>query len=104
MNNSLHIGESALEQTKAIAIDALRAYPVKVILFGSWAKGTQHQNSDIDIAVEPYRPLPRGVLANLREKFQQSSIPYHVDVMDLSNVPSLLKERIHHEGVEWIDS
>ena len=104
MSNSSRIGEFALEQAKAIAIDALRAYPVKVILFGSWAKGTQHQNSDIDIAVEPYRSLPRGVLANLREKFEQSSIPYHVDVMDLSSVTSVLKERIHQEGIEWIDS
>lgn len=99
------VGDSAaLEQVKAIALQTLRAYSVKVLLFGSWARGTQHRNSDIDIAILPHQPLPRGLLATLREQLEEGTIPCRVDVVDLSIASPEFRERIFREGIVWTDS
>lgn len=70
-------------------------------LFGSWARGQATAHSDIDIAVEPHRPLPAGVLADLRDLFEESHIPYRVEVVDLSKVDPCFRERVLKEGIRW---
>src|SRR4029453_16305697 len=56
-----------------------------VYLFGSWARGTQRATSDIDIAIESTKPLPRALLASLREALEESTIPNRVDTVDLAD-------------------
>ncbi len=45
--------ESILMQLRAVKNDVQARYPVhRLALFGSWARGDQHQGSDIDILIE----------------------------------------------------
>ena len=92
-----------LDQTRQIAVDTLGTYPVKIYLFGSWARGTPSESSDIDLAVDSEVPLPTGILSMLRERLEESIIPWRVEVVDLRNAASSFRERVLREGIVWKD-
>lgn len=77
--------------------------PVKVYLFGSWARGKPSRHSDIDIGVVPMAPLPPGTLARLRERFEESHIPYRVDVVDLGATDRAFRDAVIRQGMAWND-
>ncbi|NOT58549.1 MAG: nucleotidyltransferase domain-containing protein [Deltaproteobacteria bacterium] len=91
----------ALEEVRRIVLDALGEKNAHVYLFGSWARGEATRLSDIDVAIEPYAPLPRGTLARLRERLEESHVPYHVDVVDLTRTAPEFRHRVLAEGVLW---
>ena len=93
--------ERALERVKGMVLAALAGWDTGVYLFGSSATGATRPGSDIDIAVEPRRPLPPRVLADLRETLEESTIPYEVDVVDLSQAGPGFRERVKREGIVW---
>lgn len=78
-------------------------YQVKVYLFGSRAKDTAHKLSDVDIAILPLQPLPSHFMTNLKEAIEESTLPYSVDIVDLSKVDLPFREKILAEGIEWKD-
>lgn len=90
-----------LEETRRIAVDTLRPYGVKLYLFGSWARGESARHSDIDLAVDSDAPLPSGVLSLLRERFEESQIPYRVEVVNLRNSDSSFRKKVLQEGIVW---
>lgn len=64
----------------------------EVWAFGSRAKWTAKEYSDLDIAVIGDEPLSIGVMADLNEEFQESALPFKVDVVDWAGVaPSFRK-------------
>ena len=90
-----------LERVKDIVLDALAVYPVSIYLFGSCATGTARHTSDVDVAVDPYEPLPPHVLAGLREALEESTVPYRVDIVDLSAAGEDLRRSVRKEGKVW---
>ena len=88
---------------RRIVLDALRGTNAQVYLFGSWAHGKQRRYSDIDIAVLPADPLPPGLLEDLRAKLDESQILYPVDLVDLTDAPASLRERVLEEGIRWTE-
>ena len=76
---------------------------VAVYLFGSWARGEATPCSDIDLAVESRTPLPSGLLARLRERLEESHVPYQVDVVDLRKADGAFRRRVLAEGIPWSD-
>lgn len=96
-------GQAHLQAVRALVLDELRDLKVRTYLFGSWARGTPKRTSDVDIAVEPLEALPPGTLARLRERLEESTIPYRVEVVDLSQVDENFRQRIKDEGVLWSD-
>ena len=79
----------------------LQKYPeVKsVYLFGSRAKGTHKQGSDIDLAVVNEGGSDKTLRA-IKADFEESSLPYNVDVASLATVEHReLKEHIDRMGV-----
>jgi len=89
---------------RAIVQRTLARRSVSVYLFGSWASGVPHRASDIDIAVDAAEPLPPETLARLREALEESTVPYRVDVVDLSDADTEFRERVRREGILWIAS
>lgn len=66
----------------------------KALLFGSWAKGTAHPGSDIDIAVSGVRDVEA-----LREDAENLETLYKIDIIDLDTCRNeLLKEDIAEYG------
>jgi predicted nucleotidyltransferase len=78
--------------TLAIVREILAAEPrvEKAILFGSRAKGIQRPGSDIDLALVG-EELDVDVLGRLSRQFEESSIPYQVDLclLDTLDHPGL---------------
>ena len=68
---------------KAVRILIEEANPVEVILFGSYARGTQRLDSDLDIlVVERSVPRPTAEVARLRRALSPLRIPVDVLVVD----------------------
>lgn len=95
------VAERNLERVKAIVLDRLSGHDAAVYLFGSRARGTPRAVSDIDVAIDAEAPLPRILLARLREDLEESTVPYRVDVVDLAECDAGFRERVRREGVRW---
>ena len=93
--------EKDLALARKIVLEGLREYSARVYLFGSRATGRAARTSDIDIAVLPEAPLPEGVLADIREQLEESTIIYTVDLVNLETAEKALRERALKEGIEW---
>ncbi len=91
----------ALERVREIVLDVLGGEDVRVYLFGSCATGSLRPSSDIDVAVEPHRGLAPASFATLRERLEESDVPYDVDVIDLTTASREFAHRVRREGVLW---
>ena len=70
----------------------------EAVLFGSRAKGNYKKGSDIDIAVKG--PVEKDALAQLMMAFDESLLPYLVDVVVYANLENeALREHIDRVGV-----
>ena len=64
----------------------------KAFIFGSWAIGDNRKFSDIDIGIESKRKLPLEIVGRLQEAFDESNLPYAVDVVDFSGTTKQFRE------------
>ena len=97
------IATRALEDVRRIVLDVVSEKKGRVYLFGSWARGEATRLSDIDVAIDPHATLPRGMLAQLRERLEESHVPYRVDVVDLTRMSPEFRQRVLTEGGLWSD-
>jgi predicted nucleotidyltransferase len=93
----------SLAEARAIVRRIVGPFPVRVFLFGSRARGTSRVTSDIDIAILPTGPVPPSLVPELRDALEESLIPYHVDVVDLSRVEASFRAKVLSEGQPWDD-
>jgi predicted nucleotidyltransferase len=54
----------------------------EVRVFGSRYQHTARQYSDLDLAVVGQQRLDWRIIANIKEEFQESDLPFRVDVLD----------------------
>jgi len=54
----------------------------EVRAFGSRIRGRPRPTSDLDLVIMTKRPLPSGLLADLKEAFSESALPFKVDLVD----------------------
>ncbi len=79
-----------------------RSKKVRVILFGSRARGTHTEHSDIDIAVDSEEDIEEDIL-ELKDILEESELPQKVDIILLPKASEDLREEILREGKVWID-
>ena len=101
--DSVAASERYLDEVREVVLRSLGERAATVYLFGSFATGTQHRSSDIDIAIDSGTALPRALLAQLREALEESRVPYRVDVVDLSEADPAFRERVRRTGRGWIE-
>ena len=85
----------------------LTNYKVKaIILFGSYAKGTNHEDSDIDIAIIT-NDLKHGdrideeiYLTKLRKNIDNRIEPHLIEVADYDNIETPLVQEIINTGIK----
>ena len=58
----------------------------EVRAFGSRVSGTAKSYSDLDLVIMGREPIRRGILAQLKEVFQESGLPFRVDLMDWNRI------------------
>ncbi len=66
----------------------------EVWAFGSRVKNTARLFSDLDLAIISDNPLSLTVLANLREAFSESDLPWKVDIVDWASTSEQFQEVI----------
>ena len=76
--------------------------PVRIYLFGSWARGEAKRSSDVDIAIESKEDMS-FLIGEFREALENSCIVYNVDVVDMNFAAESLCKKIREEGIVWKD-
>lgn len=94
---------SVLADVRKLVFDSLGGRRVDVYLYGSWARSEAGRASDIDVALLPHEPIPGDVLSSLREQLEESTIPYPVEIVDLSGADKRFRERVLSEGIRWTE-
>jgi predicted nucleotidyltransferase len=92
--------DNALKQ-KIIGIVKVLVPKVKIYLYGSRARGTHNERSDIDIALDRGEKIPRIDVGEVRDMLNASNIIYKIDVVDLNSISPEMREVILKEGLLW---
>ena len=74
---------------------------VKIYLFGSRARGTNHERSDIDIALDAGQKLPLVVIDEVASVLAETNIAYKIDVVDFHRISEAMQQDVKKEGVAW---
>jgi len=93
------IYESSLELLKDIAKDVFEGEDVTVILFGSRARGDYFETSDMDVGILPRGEMNKSKITLLRERLENSNIPYKLDVVDLSQASNEFTDQVLEQGL-----
>ena len=92
-----------LEKLKEIILKFLKDEDVKVVLFGSRARGEFLNTSDVDVGIIVGKGADRKKLILLREYIDELNIPYKVEIVDFSTVSEVFKNMVLKEAVVWKD-
>lgn len=83
--------------------DELKAYPEieKVLLFGSRAKGTEREGSDMDLALIGEN-ISHKIHLNLKSALNNLELPFTFDTVTYSSIKELaLKDHIDRVGITF---
>ncbi len=75
------------------------ASDVKVWVYGSRAKWTTLDSSDLDLALEGKGPVAYNVMSRLNIDFKNSDLPYEVDLRDMATVQPFFKNIINKDKI-----
>ena len=75
----------------------------EVRLFGSRSKRTAKPYSDLDLAIVGKEKISRKILHSLKDDFQESDLPFRVDVLDWHAV-SREFQAVINEGFDILQS
>jgi len=87
---------------QAIVCDILSRHlptPVRVSVFGSRATGKARRYSDLDLVLEGPSPIPRAVMVNLAESFDESDLPWKVDLIDWHTISDQFRGAIASDRI-----
>lgn len=73
--------------------------PIRIILFGSRAKGNNRKSSDIDLAVDTKTKIDFRTKRKIKEEVKKISGLYSVDIVYLSEVDKDFKNLISSTGI-----
>jgi len=92
------MGLGITEKEHNIVLEILKEYFDKYSFYyyGSRIKGTFNKTSDLDILIRGNQEMPLRDLVELKEKFDESKLPYIVNFTDYNNIDekffNLIKE------------
>lgn len=85
------------DEEKKTVSSILKKYPYTFYAFGSRVKGTHRKFSDLDICF--IEDIPWAIRARIREDFDQSNLPFLVDIVDFNRSDEKFQEQI---SSDWI--
>jgi len=72
----------------------------KVLVFGSRAKWTAKNASDLDLCIMGDKKLPARTMTKLAEAFDESALPFKVDLVEWAGLEKNFQEIIKRDGKE----
>jgi len=88
---------------KKMVINFFKYDNVKIVLFGSRARGDNCISSDVDIGIIPYEKFEDKKITLLKEKIENSNIPYKVEIVNFMQVSREFKQEALKKVVIWKD-
>ncbi len=73
------MSESFTKDQACIIWDILSHYPYSFLAFGSRVKGSHRTYSDLDLCYQA--DIPDAIIASLMDDFEQSDLPFKVDMV-----------------------
>ena len=73
----------------------------KTWVFGSRVLWTTKDSSDLDLAIEGEKPFHHRVMGALEDAFEESDLPFTVDVVDMSGISSGFRKIIEAQKVRF---
>lgn len=98
MSNPVDIRPDHLKTVQGILREHL-PMGVKVWVFGSRAHWTTKDSSDLDIALEGEGKLSYKLLGALDDAFEDSALPYTVDIVDLNQISKRFRRIVEAQKV-----
>jgi len=99
MTAPIDIRPHDLDTVRSI-LRAVLSPEVRVWVFGSRATWTTKDSSDLDLAIDAGRPLTRDEESALRNAFEDSDLPYKVDVVDMQTVSETFRKIVERDRVK----
>lgn len=72
----------------------------RVYLYGSRARHDNRWNSDYDLWIDA--DTPRKVIAELTDQFDESFVPFKVDIVTTPQLKGRFAERVKKEATPWM--
>lgn len=86
------------ERHKVMVSDILKKYPYHFYAYGSRVKGTHRATSDLDICF--MESIPLRVQSQIQEDFEESRLPFRVDLSDFNQMQESFQNRIKNDLVQ----
>jgi predicted nucleotidyltransferase len=102
-NKNLFLKNRYVNMLKKSVLTTLKNEKIKIILFGSRARGQSYEFSDIDIGLIPYGKYDEFKITLLKDKIEDLNIPYKVDVVNFKYVSENFKKQALKEAIIWKD-
>lgn len=90
-----------LEELKNLVLEILKDEKVKIILFGSRARGDNNIASDVDIGLIPYGKIGKNKIVLLKEKIEDLNIPYKVELVNFLEISEDFKKEVMKGAIIW---
>ncbi|MDX1921054.1 MAG: nucleotidyltransferase domain-containing protein [Candidatus Caenarcaniphilales bacterium] len=71
-------------------------------VFGSRAQGKAKKYSDLDLLIKSPEKIEYKALLNLKEEFEESNLPFKVDIVDWHGLTSAFKEEFMKTAIKLI--
>jgi type I restriction enzyme S subunit len=72
----------------------------EVWAFGSRAKWTAKEFSDLDLAIIGDTPLSIALTADMKEAFQESALPFKIDIVDWASITPSFRQVIQATKIQ----
>lgn len=76
---------------------------IPVYVFGSRARGTAKIHSDLDLVLKGDQRQSDSLIADLREAFDESRLPFTVELVDWNRISHDFQAVIREQMVAWND-
>jgi len=92
-----------LTQLKNLVLDELKSQNVKIFMFGSRVRRDNYIGSDVDIGLIPKGNLDSKKITILKEKIENSTIPYKVEIVNFNEVSEDFRNEALKDIEIWKD-
>lgn len=69
-------------------------------IFGSRADNSARANSDLDLLIKDKIQIPGHIMEYLKEEFEESNIPFKVDVIDSHRISEDFRKKILNKAIK----
>ena len=101
MGIGMNYGIDEESKRKIVAVLSALFPQAEIYLFGSRARKTHSQWSDIDITLKEDKKISRYAIGEAVSMLGASNMPYKIDVVDFNSVTDDMRKSIEDEGVLW---